>query len=143
MFREAVNLEIDWGKYIIKDGILGLSDITIEKFVKSLADEAFRKIEENPIYSETNPFNWFNDWLDFNSTNERFFEGYKRLFSIHNDDNINYFKEGVNFKNDVLSLINEDNPYTIFFVDDIVFKNYFSLGCKQFKLFMENTDKQT
>lgn len=75
MFKEAVNLEIDWGKYIIKDGILGLSDITIEKFVKSLADEAFRKVEEKPIYSETNPFNWFNDWLDFNSTNERFFEG--------------------------------------------------------------------
>lgn len=22
-----------------------------------------------------NPFVWFNDWLDFNATNERFFEG--------------------------------------------------------------------
>ena len=75
MFKEATELEINWGKYIIKDGILGLSEVTIEKFVKSLADEAFRKINEEVIYGEENPFKWFNDWLDFNSTNERFFEG--------------------------------------------------------------------
>lgn len=75
MFKEAVDLESNWGKYIIKDGILGLSDITIEKFVKSLADEAFRKVGEPPIFGEKNPYSWFYDWLDFNSTNERFFEG--------------------------------------------------------------------
>ena len=75
MFKQAVELESSWGKYIIRDGILGLSNDSIEMFVKSLADEAFSKIGEPPIYGEKMPFLWFYDWLDFNSTNERFFEG--------------------------------------------------------------------
>ena len=65
----------------------------------------------------------------------KFKEGYDKLFKIHNDENINYIIETDKFKNHVLELLDPENPYTIFFVDDNVFKNHFTLDCKQFKLF--------
>jgi hypothetical protein len=70
-----------------------------------------------------------------------FKDGYDKLFCIHNDDNINYIKENeYPFKKYVISLLNQENPYTIFFVDDIIFKNNFTLDCKQFELFTHNDD---
>ena len=76
MFKEAVDLEIGWGKYITGNRILGISDKTIEMFIQSLANQAFSKIGEPELYEGVkNPYIWFNDWLDFNATNERFFEG--------------------------------------------------------------------
>lgn len=68
-------------------------------------------------------------------SNDKFKEGYEKLFKIHNDSNINYIKETQPFKNHVLILLNPDNPYSVFFVDDIIFKNEFTLNSKQFKLF--------
>lgn len=68
-------------------------------------------------------------------SNDKFREGYEKLFKIHSDKNINYIKEIQNFKNHVILLLNPENPYTIFFVDDIIFKNPFTLESKQFKLF--------
>ena len=68
-------------------------------------------------------------------SDDRFKEGYEKLFKIHDDSNINYIKETDKFKIHVLNLLNPENPYTAFFVDDIVFKNTFTLDCKQFKLF--------
>ena len=73
-------------------------------------------------------------------SDNRFKEGYEKLFKIHTDANINYIKESRNFKDHVLLLLNTDNLYTIFFVDDIVFKNSFTLDCKQFKLFTMNNE---
>jgi len=73
-------------------------------------------------------------------SNDNFKLGYEKLFSIHNDKNIIYIKETQSFKNHVLLLLDQDNPYSVFFVDDIVFKNPFTLGCKQFNLFTLNDD---
>lgn len=70
----------------------------------------------------------------------KFREGYEKLFKIHSDENINYIKESQGFRNDVLLLLNPDNLHSVFFVDDIVFKNPFTLDCKQFKLFTLNDD---
>lgn len=71
-------------------------------------------------------------------SNDKFKDGYDKLFSIHNDKNINYIKETNNFKDHVLSLLDQEKPYSIFFVDDIIFKNPFTLDCKQFKMFTIN-----
>ena len=73
-------------------------------------------------------------------SNDKYKEGYEKLFTIHNDSNIRYIKETQEFKKHVLLLLDQDNPYTVFFVDDIVFKNPFTLDCKQFKLFTLNDD---
>lgn len=69
-----------------------------------------------------------------------FKDGYDKLFTLHKYNNINYIKETEDFKKHVISLLNPNNPYTVFFVDDIVFKNEFTLECKQFKLFTLNDD---
>lgn len=73
-------------------------------------------------------------------SSKNFKEGYDKLFTIHNDKNINYINETEVFKRHVISLLNPNNPHTIFFVDDIIFKNPFTLDCKQFKLFTLNDD---
>jgi hypothetical protein len=72
-------------------------------------------------------------------SNDKYKEGYEKLFTIHNDKNINYIKE-INFKEQVLTLIDINNPYTIFFVDDIVFKNHFSIESEKFKIFSKSDD---
>lgn len=73
-------------------------------------------------------------------SNDKFKEGYEKLFKIHNDENIKYIKEVKKFKEHVLLLLDLNNPYTVFFVDDIVFKNEFTINCKQFKLFAMNDE---
>jgi len=73
-------------------------------------------------------------------SSDRYREGYERLFKIHNDSNINYIKESQDFKKHVLLLLNPSNPYSVFFVDDIIFKNQFSLNSIQFKLFTLNDE---
>jgi len=73
-------------------------------------------------------------------SDDKFKDGYEKLFNIHNDQNIRYIKETQPFKNHVLTLLDPNNPYTVFFVDDIVFKNTFTLESKQFKLFTLNDE---
>lgn len=71
-------------------------------------------------------------------SNDEFKKGYDKLFIIHNDSNLNYIKETKKFKEHILELVDEDNEHTIFFVDDMIFKNDFTLSSKQFKLFSLN-----
>lgn len=73
-------------------------------------------------------------------SDDKYKQGYEKLFNIHNDKNIVYIKETENFKNHVLKLLNPENTYSVFFVDDIIFKNPFTLESKQFKLFTMNDD---
>lgn len=65
--------------------------------------------------------------------------GYDKLFNLHKDDNIFYIKEN-NFREQTLDLIKISNPYTIFFVDDNIFKESFSIDDDKFKLFTKNLD---
>ena len=89
---------------------------------------------------------YFNEFYDhkinilYTYSSDKFKEGYERLFTIHNDSNINYIKETQDFKRHVILLLDQNNPYTVFFVDDIVFKNPFTLKSKQFKLFTLNDE---
>jgi hypothetical protein len=73
-------------------------------------------------------------------SDDKYKKGYEKLFEIHNDSNINYVKESQEFKKHVLLLLDSNNPYSVFFVDDIVFKNPFTLESKQFKLFTLNDE---
>ena len=56
---------------------------------------------------------------------------------FHSGDSLPNFLEYNFFQ---IRLLNPDNLYSVFFVDDIVFKNDFTLDCKQFKLFTMNDD---
>lgn len=69
-------------------------------------------------------------------------EGYERLFGLHPDSNINFVKEN-DFKKDLLSLIDEKDEVSIFFVDDIVWKNPFSISSDAYQYFLENKEVLT
>jgi len=69
-------------------------------------------------------------------SNNLYKKGYDILIEDYSD--VNFIKEN-NFKEDLLNLI-ENKPYTIFFVDDLVFKEDFSLNCKEMKLFENQND---
>jgi ribonucleoside-diphosphate reductase beta chain len=75
MFREAVKLEVSWGKYITQGQILGLTDDIIEQYIQFLADERLRAVKLEPIYNVTNPIKWVDDFASFNDQKTNFFEG--------------------------------------------------------------------
>lgn len=76
-------------------------------------------------------------------SNDEYKLGYERLISHlgfasdFKNDNLNFVKE-TNFKKDLLSLIDDKNDFTVFFVDDIVWKNSFSIEDDKFKIFKQN-----
>jgi ribonucleoside-diphosphate reductase beta chain len=81
MFEEAVRMEIEWGKYITQEGILGLSPALIEKFVKYLANQRMADLKLPLLYPEIgtstadNPLPWFDSFSAFNDQKTNFFEG--------------------------------------------------------------------
>jgi len=78
MIREATQLEINWGKYITENGILGLSPILIENFIKYLANERTKAIGLPKLYPEVGdkcPISWFDNFSKVNDQKTNFFEG--------------------------------------------------------------------
>ena len=75
MFREAVELEINWGKHITQGKILGLTDDIIEQYIKYLADERLKAVKLKPLYNVQNPIKWVDDFSSFNDQKTNFFEG--------------------------------------------------------------------
>lgn len=85
-------------------------------------------------------FNEYKINILYTFSDSKYEEGYKKVMNIHDDKNIVYIKEYQDFKRHILLLLDPNNPYTVFFVDDIVFKNQFTLKSKQFKLFELNDE---
>lgn len=79
MLKEAAELEMEWGKYITQDGILGFTPNLIEKFAKYLANERAKAVEiPLPFPDEhvtKNPIEWFDDFSKLNDQKTNFFEG--------------------------------------------------------------------
>ena len=85
IFKEAVELEIKWGKHITKDGILGLNEDIIERFVKYLANERLSHVGLEDLYPEVghkvSPIPWFNEFSKINNMKTNFFEGNNAAYS--------------------------------------------------------------
>jgi len=75
MFKEAVKLESDWGKYITQGQILGLTDEIVDQYIKYLADERLAAVGFDKLYNVTNPIKWVDDFAKFNDQKTNFFEG--------------------------------------------------------------------
>jgi len=75
MFREAVKLEVEWGKYITQGQILGLTDDIIEQYIQYLADERLKAVGLDKIYNVSHPISWVDDFAKFNEQKTNFFEG--------------------------------------------------------------------
>ncbi len=75
MFKEAVDLEIQWGHYITQGQILGLTNDILTQYIKFLADERLHAVGMQKIYNVTNPITWVDDFAKFNDQKTNFFEG--------------------------------------------------------------------
>jgi len=75
MFRAAVILESDWGKYITGGQILGMTDEIIEQYIQFLADERLDAVGIEKIYNVPNPMKWVDSFSGFNDQKTNFFEG--------------------------------------------------------------------
>lgn len=75
MFKNAVDLEVSWGRYITKGQVLGLTDEIIEKYIKHLADTRLNAVGLEKLYNVENPIKWVDDFSKFNDQKTNFFEG--------------------------------------------------------------------
>jgi hypothetical protein len=80
-------------------------------------------------------FNYMKINVLYTYSNKEFEMGYEKLqtywFQYHN---VNFIKEQ-NFKTDVLNLVDEKISQTVFFVDDIVWKETFSIRSNEMEIF--------
>ncbi len=65
MFREAVELESSWGKYITQGQILGLTDSIIEQYIQYLADKRLEAIGFDRLYGVEHPIRWVENFSSF------------------------------------------------------------------------------
>ncbi|MDR0407968.1 MAG: ribonucleotide-diphosphate reductase subunit beta [Campylobacteraceae bacterium] len=75
MFVTAGELEIEWGKYITQNKIMGFTDDIIEQYIHYLVDERLRAVNYEKIYNVANPIKWVDDFSKFNDQKTNFFEG--------------------------------------------------------------------
>lgn len=74
MFKEAVALEVAWGKYITSGQVLGLTDAIIEQYIQYLADDRLSSVGFAKLYNVANPIKWVDDFSKFNDQKTNFFE---------------------------------------------------------------------
>lgn len=74
MFKEAVALEVAWGRYITSGQVLGLTDAIIEQYIQYLADDRLSSVGFTKLYNVTNPIKWVDDFSKFNDQKTNFFE---------------------------------------------------------------------
>lgn len=82
MFRQAVKLESDWGKYITQGQILGLTNDIIEQYIQYLADERLKAVGLETIYNVEHPIKWVDNFSKFNDQKSNFFEAKNTNYSI-------------------------------------------------------------
>lgn len=87
MFRKAVELESNWGKYITQGQILGFTDGIIEQYIQYLADKRLEAVGYKPEYNVSHPIPWVDGYASFNDQRTNFFEG----------NVVNYSKGSIDF----------------------------------------------
>ncbi len=83
LMSNAVESEIQWGKYIIKDGILGLTDTIIEKYIRYLSNRRMENIGLKSLYPDQmeHPMRWVDSFSSVNQIKTDFFEAKPTAYS--------------------------------------------------------------
>lgn len=87
MFRQAVDLEADWGAYITQGQILGFTKDIIRQYIEYLADRRLEAVGYEPEYNVKHPIPWVDGYASFNDQRTNFFEG----------NVVNYSKGSIDF----------------------------------------------
>jgi len=69
MFKEAVKQEIDWSNHILGENILGINEVSTEKYTKFLANLRVKMLGYDEIYEgyDTNPYSHLEKLADKDS----------------------------------------------------------------------------
>ena len=72
MYEDAAKEEIEWAKYLFKDGaIIGLNADILIQYMKWLTNNRMKIINLDPIFDRvSNPITWINSWTDSKSIQE-------------------------------------------------------------------------
>ncbi len=81
MFRQAVEIESNWGKYITQGQILGLTPKLIREYIEYLADKRLKAVGFPIIYGTQNPIKWVDEQVNFNNQRTNFFEAKVRNYT--------------------------------------------------------------
>lgn len=74
MFEKAGELEIEWGKYITQNQIMGFTDDIITDYIHYLVDQRLTAIGLKKKYGVKHPIKWVDDFAKFNDQKSNFFE---------------------------------------------------------------------
>jgi hypothetical protein len=99
----------------------------LELFIRSMKEyfKEFNECDIRVLYTFSTP---------------EFEQGYEKLKLIHTDPNLIYFNEDYKFQTSLLSQFNQMKKLSVFFVDDNVFKEPFSLEDEKFKIFLSKPE---
>jgi ribonucleoside-diphosphate reductase beta chain len=75
MFQKAGDLEIEWGKYITQNQIMGFTDDIITEYIHYLIDDRLVSVGFDKLYNAKHPIKWVDDFSKFNDQKTNFFEG--------------------------------------------------------------------
>lgn len=72
MYRDAADEEMEWAKYLFKDGtMIGLNSEILTQYMKWLTNNRLKAIKMEPIFDKvTNPINWITNWTESKSIQE-------------------------------------------------------------------------
>jgi ribonucleoside-diphosphate reductase beta chain len=88
-FREAAELEIKWGEYIIGDRFPGITMNELSDYIKFMANTRVNQLGiERPFEGHReNPMRWIKAYADVNAGKSDFFEQKSRQYTKVSDDN--------------------------------------------------------
>jgi ribonucleoside-diphosphate reductase beta chain len=72
---DAVELEYEWGKSCIGDGILGLTAADLKEYLQFVGNIRLESVGLPKLWNSTNPFPWIEEYTQGNMIEVNFFEG--------------------------------------------------------------------
>jgi len=86
-FKFAVEQEVNWGKYVTQNQILGLTDELIDRYIKYLANLRLKQINFKPLYPDIteNPMSWIDEFRKINNTKTDFFQAKPQTYTKANN----------------------------------------------------------
>jgi ribonucleoside-diphosphate reductase beta chain len=90
MMKTAVEHEIEWGQYITKNQIPGLTEEIIDQYIKFLSNERLRKLNIEILYPEVveHPMKWVESFSNMNGIKTDFFE--QKVTNYSKSTNLNW-----------------------------------------------------
>jgi ribonucleoside-diphosphate reductase beta chain len=82
-FKFATEKEIEWGKYVTQNQILGLNDYLIDRYIKYLSNLRLTQLGYKPLYPDIteNPMKWIDQFRTINDTKTDFFQAKPQTYA--------------------------------------------------------------